>query len=413
MDATSDPSAALPPPEQTTAGGGPATVRSLRRSTSNRRVAGVAGGIAEHFAVDPLLVRIIFVLLALSGAVGIALYVAGWLLIPEEGASRSVGEDLIDRARNWPSWIPVLLIVIGAAIALGQIASWGGGLVWAALLVGAGIWLYRRSDDPPPPPGQPPHGSPPDAGARDATGIVAAEVRSAAATATQHLRHQQPVRRAPRPRSHLGRLTVATALVVVGVIAMLNNTGAITASPRHYPAIAMLVVGVGLLVGTFWGRSRGVVFLGLLLAPFALTASLVRVPWTGGAGERFFAPASAAEAADGYRLIAGPMHVDLSRMDWSRPVHVEATVAFGEIVVSVPADVRVEVHSHVGAGNIMLFGEERNGTDVDFDTVDGTEFADRILLLDVQASFGQIVVARDGGIGAGDTYGTVDDGGTP
>jgi phage shock protein C len=47
-------------------------------------VAGVAGGIAQYVAVDPVVVRIIFVALALFGGGGILLYLICWLLMPEE-----------------------------------------------------------------------------------------------------------------------------------------------------------------------------------------------------------------------------------------------------------------------------------------------------------------------------------------
>ncbi|MGH3370694.1 MAG: PspC domain-containing protein, partial [Nocardioidaceae bacterium] len=133
MEATSE----GPPPGGSAGGDGAVAGKVLRRSPTDRKIAGVAGGIAAHFGIDPLVVRVVFVLLALSGAIGIALYIAGWLLIPEEGSSRSVGDDLIDRLRKSPTWAPVLLIVIGALIALGNIPRSGGGLVWAALLTGA------------------------------------------------------------------------------------------------------------------------------------------------------------------------------------------------------------------------------------------------------------------------------------
>lgn len=199
---------------------------------------------------------------------------------------------------------------------------------------------------------------------------------------------------------------------------MLDNTGALMVSSRHYPSIAMLVVGAGLLAGTFWGRSRGLVFLGLLIAPFALTASVVRVPWETGAGERFLAPSTVEDTTGGFHLIAGSMSIDLSHMDWSRPVDIEARMGFGEILVSVPADVRVDVDGHVGAGSIMLFGKERSGTDIDFDTVNlgtrdgGGDLADRTLTLDLEASFGRVVVARGQSPGLGGTDTTID-GGTP
>jgi phage shock protein PspC (stress-responsive transcriptional regulator) len=47
-------------------------------------VVGVAGGIAQYVGVDPVLIRIIFVLLALFGGGGLLLYLICWLLIPEE-----------------------------------------------------------------------------------------------------------------------------------------------------------------------------------------------------------------------------------------------------------------------------------------------------------------------------------------
>lgn len=58
--------------------------KRLTRSKSDRMVAGVAGGIAQYLSVDPVLVRIIFVGLALFGGGGIFLYLICWLLMPEE-----------------------------------------------------------------------------------------------------------------------------------------------------------------------------------------------------------------------------------------------------------------------------------------------------------------------------------------
>ena len=62
-------------------------------------VAGVAAGMADYFDIDPTMVRIGFVILSLMGGLAIPLYVAGWLLIPEEGAELSVAEDLLARER--------------------------------------------------------------------------------------------------------------------------------------------------------------------------------------------------------------------------------------------------------------------------------------------------------------------------
>ena len=62
-------------------------------------VAGVAAGLADYFDIDPTLVRVGFAALALLGGLAVPLYLAGWLLIPEEDADRSVAEELLARER--------------------------------------------------------------------------------------------------------------------------------------------------------------------------------------------------------------------------------------------------------------------------------------------------------------------------
>ena len=63
-------------------------------------LAGVAVGLADYFDVDPTLVRIGFVALSFLGGLAVPLYIAGWLLIPDEGAEPSVAEELLARERS-------------------------------------------------------------------------------------------------------------------------------------------------------------------------------------------------------------------------------------------------------------------------------------------------------------------------
>ena len=79
-----------------TAGAGSATVNDqpeagqLRRSEDDKMLAGVAGGIARYLNVDATLVRVIIAALALFTGAGAALYLAAWLLIPEDGEDQPV-----------------------------------------------------------------------------------------------------------------------------------------------------------------------------------------------------------------------------------------------------------------------------------------------------------------------------------
>ena len=74
--------------------------RELRRSTDDRMLAGVAGGIARYMNVDVTLVRVIIAALTLLNGVGLALYIAAWLLIPEDGEDQSLAAAWIAGRQN-------------------------------------------------------------------------------------------------------------------------------------------------------------------------------------------------------------------------------------------------------------------------------------------------------------------------
>ena len=76
--------------------------RQLRRSADDRMLAGVAGGIARYLDVDVTLVRVIIAALALLNGLGLALYIAAWLLIPEDGQDQSLIAAWIAGRQNRP-----------------------------------------------------------------------------------------------------------------------------------------------------------------------------------------------------------------------------------------------------------------------------------------------------------------------
>jgi phage shock protein PspC (stress-responsive transcriptional regulator) len=79
----------------------PASARGLlRRSGNDRMLGGVAGGLARYFGIDTTMVRIAFVVLTLFGGAGIPLYLAGLLLIPEDGTDQSIAASLIESLQS-------------------------------------------------------------------------------------------------------------------------------------------------------------------------------------------------------------------------------------------------------------------------------------------------------------------------
>jgi phage shock protein C len=55
----------------------------LTRSETNRRIAGVCGGLGEYFGIDPILIRLAFVLLVFMGGTGLLLYAVLWIVMPK------------------------------------------------------------------------------------------------------------------------------------------------------------------------------------------------------------------------------------------------------------------------------------------------------------------------------------------
>jgi phage shock protein PspC (stress-responsive transcriptional regulator) len=74
----------------------PVEPRKLYRSQTNRQVAGVAGGLAEYLNVDPTLIRVLFIALAVAGGAGLVMYVAMWIIVPEaEEEPPATGESSV------------------------------------------------------------------------------------------------------------------------------------------------------------------------------------------------------------------------------------------------------------------------------------------------------------------------------
>ena len=67
----------------------------LYRPFQDRMLAGVAAGIARYLGVDVTVVRIVLAVLTVVGGVGVPIYLAGWLLIPEEGREQSIASEFI------------------------------------------------------------------------------------------------------------------------------------------------------------------------------------------------------------------------------------------------------------------------------------------------------------------------------
>lgn len=67
----------------------------LYRSDKNKMIAGVCAGLADYFHIDPTIVRIIFVILALFHGSGVLIYIILWILVPAESSANIISESVM------------------------------------------------------------------------------------------------------------------------------------------------------------------------------------------------------------------------------------------------------------------------------------------------------------------------------
>jgi phage shock protein PspC (stress-responsive transcriptional regulator) len=382
---------------------------------------GVAAGLADYFGVDPIVFRAAFVVLVFLGGIGIFLYLLAWLMIPPAGVGITQGgrlpTRLLGRLRNRPSWLGVILLVVGGALVASRLGIWHPTIFWGMALLVVGIALFREDrawrGEPARAPVATPAGAsgaavsapeaPPESGVLTQPGAAGDE--STVAVLPPRLarwpfgpRQAAPSSppRVPRERSSLGWLALGVALLGLGVAAVLTETKTVDLHVSQFFALALTVVGAGLLLGTWRGRARWLILPGLALVPLVLMASLIDVPIHGGIGSRYIRPESAARIQRTYELTAGDLVLDLSELRFGPgSVPVNVTVAAGRITILAPEHVTVDARAHAGAGGISLFGElEQRGIRVDETRRSISPGSTSTLVLNLRTGIGEVSVFR-------------------
>ena len=133
----------------------------LTRSSNDKVIAGVAGGIASYLGIDPILVRIGFLILLFASGIGFPIYVILWVVMPLDDGKKESGEEAFSKnigdisstfsssmnRLGRPGTIGVILILLGAYFLLNQfgILSWiSGAVFWPLVIIGFGVYLLLR-----------------------------------------------------------------------------------------------------------------------------------------------------------------------------------------------------------------------------------------------------------------------------
>ena len=376
---------------------------SLRVPRSEDRwLGGVCGGLAARTGVDPLLLRVGVVVLALLGGAGVALYAVAWLLLPDR-SGRIEARALLAGEASGAATAALVLFVL-AVVVPGPGTWWTGGplvsgddlvgaLVLGALALVLVVWLPRWLGGARPGPRR--------AGGEGSGGATVATCR--------------PSRRAP---AGVGAgLTGLALLVGAGTWLLLLRAGEVPSWQGELPAwlagvsgqeavavsaaAATAVFGLGLVVLGLFGRDDGTAgFLGTCTALLAVSAAVVPASAEVAVfGDEPWRPTTAAAAERGFAQFAGESVLDLRDLDPAPGATVEVPVrsGFGVVRVLAPDGVGVSLRGRLLAGSAGSdlgggAGDGEDGLLVD-KTVQAPAPGGRSdIVVDVQGLFGQVLL---------------------
>jgi phage shock protein PspC (stress-responsive transcriptional regulator) len=390
-----------------------------RRRTDDRKLAGVAAAIARRYAIDPVLVRVAFVVATIcSGGAGVLLYLLGWLLLPAQGDQSSGAESVIGRGRSSMSAVlTIVLVLLLIPVTAAVLGGHGSGIIGLAVGLGALLLLHRSRGALGEIPGSPPAAAPSSGHPPETAQAIPATPSAPGATTDDPERPAPPAwdplgaapfawdlpepsapPAATTPRGWAGSkitpITLGLALLAGG-IALALGPGL---SAAQIAAILLGVVGLGLVIGSFLHGGRGLVPIAVPLA--LLTWILSAAPTSDfQVGTRHWSPTTTAELQRQYSVTLGNGDLDLSHLQLTNGQTVKTNVAVGvgETHVVIPPNVDAQVSCRTQVGDVDCLGRTDSGgspsrvslTDTGADGPGGGT-----LILDVHSGVGQIHVDR-------------------
>ena len=318
---------------------------------------GVCAALARSTGTDPSLWRVLAVVLTVFGGLGVALYLVGMATIPREGEQQALADRLLygpDRSLRLAQWV-LLALLACSLLVLGADLD---GLVTLAVLTGLGV-LWWRSGLPRPGAVAAPY----DPDTRPGSGAVRVTDDGPAPAWPSAVPLSAAPPRPRRARSPLTGLTVSLAAVVAGVLVLVGAQSGVSVPGEVVLAAALGTVGLGLLVGSWWGRSGWLIALAVVLGLTLSATAGARPTVEAGVGDRLWQPV----AADSYRLGVGDATLDLAGLPVREgsTVAVDARVDVGHLLVLVPDGVRVAVDARAELGEVVVLGESVDGQGVE------------------------------------------------
>ena len=315
------------------------TGRRLARS-NDKKVGGVAAGIAEYFRLDPTLVRLgLVLLLVLSFGSVLVGYLVMWAILPASDGSQPVLDRVADlrlHSRERLGWlvVAVLAVIVFSNLVLGDstLAGAAPGILIPALLIGVGVLLLGRRGDAqsrsvPRPPGDP-----------AAQAWVAPLTQHKLGTPAEAVKRPKPAKvpKPPKPPGLVTPIVLALMAFSAGVLLVVDQAGAADVTFTIGASIWLLLIAAGLTVSAFRGRAPGLIAIGVVVSLGTMVARVVDPVIASGAGNVTYTVTDPDDLLASYELGVGQLTVDLSQIDLDGAVRtVDIELGVGELVVRV------------------------------------------------------------------------------
>lgn len=386
--------------------------REFRRSgdESSRVLGGVSGGIASYFGLHQTVVRLSFLIFTPIFFLGVLVYLPIWLLAPDtqgrimvRSGARSVSETVLAALMTGVFsfgmfvWLPIGDPASGSAFIVALLAAVAVALLSAPptypqvhadtadvradpanLPAGTATTPARSAPVDELPPTESESAEPAVTGHNSAQSsdnlsgqstpqatpqaTPQTVVPQAAPVTTTRRSSQVKPPKPPRPRAFMGPAIVAVSLIVAGVGLLLRGLTDITVHLSDVLVAVLIVMGIGMLITTWFGRARGIVLVGLVLIPITLMSATVdRLGISGEIGNDRYTPQFVAAIPTTAHLDAGSVEVDLRYLDDApmsalhNDIDMNVTVRFGTIRIFVPTSWNLTIESTTRFGSVYLF----------------------------------------------------------
>ena len=388
-----------------------------RRPRKGRKLAGVAAGIGNRYGIDPIVIRVGFVVATFYGGAGILVYLLGWLLLPEQDDEAAPFEAMINRKRSSTSGVFTVVLCLALLPAFWFLFDNEFSGIAGLLIVAGILFLLHRTRGhlnrpapvaatPPPfapePPIYQPFSAPVDTPVAEPAPVPSTppawDPLGAAPFAWDLPEPTPPASEPPEPkrRSRAGLLTVGAALIAVATMAIVGpHVSWVT--PPHAIGILLGVIGLGLVGGAFVRGGRGLIGLAVPLSVIGIGMTVISTDGWHGVGDITERPTAISEVQDTYQRSAGTINLDLTALPNEGKVDTKIKLDVGDAIVTLPKNADVELKCHIDVGDGDCLGHPMDGTGLDYKVKNnfGEDGEGGLQIeLDVDAGAGHVEVRR-------------------